>query len=114
MEDEGDVYVVEEEYPSFQTFKSTVESGETMRGVFYGEDKSSYIFLNRHENIWGDLISTCKHESIHSAIWQIIEWEYIEMWNDELTEKWSIKGNNNLKEHNAIRIMLSPEEYFGE
>ena len=29
-------------------------------------------------------------------------------------EKHSIKGNNNLKEHNAIRVMLMAEEYFGE
>lgn len=113
LEDEGDIYVSEEDYPSFQTFKCVTESGETFRGVFYGEDKSSYVFLNRHENI-EDVISTSIHESIHTAIWQVMEWEWIEMWNDDLTEKWSIKGNNNLKEHNAIKIMLMVEEYFGE
>ena len=113
MEDLGDIYVQEEEYPSYQTFKCVTESGETFRGVFYGEDKSSYVFLNRHENIF-DIISTCNHESLHASIWQIMEWELNEMWNDTLTEKWSIKGNNNLKEHNAIRVMIMPEEYFGE
>ena len=113
MENKGDVYISNEEYPSYQTFIPTTESGETFRGVFYGEDKSSYVFLNRHESVC-DLISTCNHEAIHAAVWQIIEWELIEMFNDDLTEKWTIKGNNNRKEHNAIRVLLMPEEYFGE
>lgn len=113
MEDEGDFYLIEDIYPSSQTFRMTVESGETMRGVYYAEDKSSYIFLNRHENI-EDVMSTCNHEALHAAIFQVIEWEYLEMLNDEITEKWSIKGNNNFKEHNAIRIMLWAPEYFGE
>ncbi len=112
-ENEGEVYLIDEEYPSHQTFKLFVESGETMRGVFYGEDKSSYVFLNRHENV-EDIISTCVHEGLHAAIWTIVEWEYIEILNGYLIEKHSIKGNNNLKEHNAIRVMLMAEEYFGE
>lgn len=113
MEDIGDIYVEEVQYPSHQTFKITTESGETFRGVFYTEDKSSYVFLNRHENI-EDILSTCEHEALHAAIYQCMEWEFEEMWNDTLTEKWSIKGNNNLKEHNAIRVMLQEQEYFGE
>ncbi|UVF62473.1 hypothetical protein [Nitrososphaeria virus YSH_922147] len=113
LEEKGDIYIQEEEYPSFQSFQVVTESGETFRGVFYSEDKSSYVYLNRHENI-ADIISTCNHEALHASIWQIIEWEFDEMWNDNLTEKWSIKGNNNRKEHNAIRVMLMPEEYFGE
>ena len=89
------------------------DPGETYRGVFYPEDKSNYVFLNRHENI-ADIISTSIHESLHAAIYQCMEWEWTEIWNDELTEKWSVKGNNGLKEHNAIRVMLFAEEYFGD
>ena len=113
MEDEGDVYTIEVDYPSIQTFVITPQLGETFRGVFYPENKQSYVHLGRHESL-EDIEKTCEHEGIHAAIYQCIDWEYEEMWNDELTKKWSLTDNNDRKEHNAIRIMLLPEEYFGE
>ena len=112
MEDEGDMYVIDVEYPSNQTFTITPQLADPYRGVFYPEDKQSYVHAGRHECI-EDLISTCIHEGLHAAIFQCQEWEWEEMWNDDLTEKWTLKTNDR-KEHYAIRIMLMAEDYFGE
>ena len=112
LEDEGDFYLIEPEYPSHQTFTITPQLGDPYRGIFYADDKQSYIHCGRHEVI-EDIISTAEHEALHAAIWQCIEWEFEDMWNNDLIEKWSIKTNDR-KEHNAIRIMLMEQEYFSE
>ena len=112
MEDEGDFYLETPEYPSYQTFTITPQLGDSYRGIFYPDDKQGYVHCGRHE-VLDDVLSTCEHEALHAAIWQVSEWEFEEMWNDALTEKWSLKTNDR-KEHNAIRIMLMEKEYFGE
>ena len=110
LEDEGDFYLETPEYPSHQTFTITPQLGDPYRGIFYPDDKQSYVHCGRHEVI-EDILSTCEHEALHAAIWQCSEWEFEEMWNDALTEKWSLKTNDR-KEHYAIRIMLMEQEYF--
>lgn len=112
LEDEGDFYLFTPEYDSHQTFTIAPQLGESYRGVFYADNKQSYVHAGRHENI-EDIISTCVHESLHAAIWECSDWEYIEMWNNELREKDIIKTDDR-KEHNAIRVMLMAEHYFGE
>jgi len=112
MEDEGDFYMFTPEYDSHQDFTITPQLGETYRGVFYPEDKQSYVHVGRHENE-EDIISTCVHESLHAAIYECVDWEMIEMLNAEIREKDTIKTNDR-KEHYAIRIMLMVEDYFGE
>jgi hypothetical protein len=111
MEEEGDLYVVESDWPSYQTFTIGPQPGETYRGVFYPDNKQSYVHCNRHENL-EDLFSTCNHEAIHAAIWECIWEEWREMWNDNMVEKDTIKTDDR-KEHNAIRIMLMADLYFG-
>jgi len=44
---------------------------ELLRGVYYWDSERSIIYLHRHEAI-EDLINTCKHETIHHCIYQII------------------------------------------
>ncbi len=112
LETEGDFYVAEIDYPSYQTFRLFNQSGEIYRGVFYADSKRSYVFLHRHECI-PDIIATSIHECLHAAIFQCIEWELDDLAEGKLLDKNIVRMDDN-EEHNMIRIALLPEEYFGE
>ena len=112
LETEGDFYVAEVDYPSYQTWRIFNQSGEIYRGVFYADSKRSYVFLHRHECI-PDIIATSIHECLHAAIFQCIEWELDDLAEGKLLDKNIVRMDDN-EEHNMIRIALLPEEYFGE
>lgn len=112
LETDGDFYEADVDYPSYQTWRITNQSGENFRGVFYSDSKRTYVFLHRHECI-EDIIATSVHESIHAGIFQCVEWEYDELEKGKLLDKYMIRMDDN-EEHNMIRIALLPEEYFGE
>lgn len=111
-ETEGDFYVAEIDYPSYQTWRIFNQSGEILRGVFYYDSKRSYIFLHRHECV-PDIIATSIHESLHAGIFQCIEWELDDLAEGKILDKNIVRMDDN-EEHNMIRIALLPEEYFGE
>lgn len=112
LETEGDFYVADIDYPTYQTWRIFNQSGESYRGVFYSDSKRSYVFLHRHECI-EDIIATSVHESLHAAIFQCTEWEFDELSLGKLLDKDLIRMDDN-EEHSMIRIALLPEEYFGE
>ncbi len=112
IEEKGDFYLETPDEPSYQTWRIQNQSGEILRGVYYGDSKRSYVFLHRHENI-EDVLSTSEHESIHSAIFQCIEWELDDIQAGTMLEKDSIIMDDN-EEHAMIRIALQEVEYFGE
>lgn len=111
-ETDGDFYEAFIEFPSYQTWKLFNQSGEILRGVYYGETKRSYVFLHRHE-CPEDEIQTSIHESLHAAIDQCREWEYDDLNLGKILDKDLIRMDDT-EEHNMIRIALQAERYFGE
>jgi hypothetical protein len=112
LETDGDFYIADIDYPSFQTFRLFNQSGENLRGVFYADSKRTYVFMHRHECI-PDIMATSEHESLHAGIFQCMEWELDDLTEGKLLDKDCIRMDDN-EEHNMIRIALLPEEYFGE
>ena len=112
LETKGDFYIADIDYPSYQNFRLFNQSGEILRGVFYGDSKRTYVFLHRHECI-PDIISTSIHESLHAGIFQCMEWELDDLADGKLLDKDIIRMDDN-EEHNMIRVALLPEEYYGE
>lgn len=112
MEDEGDFYVVEVDYPSYHTFVTNNQSGEILRGVYYADTKKGFTFLERHQVI-EDILSTTEHENLHAAIFQCLEWEYDELEDMKLLEK-HLTRIDERSEHDIIRLLLWEKEYFGE
>ena len=110
-ETEGDFYEAVIEYPSYQTWRIANQSGEILRGVYYGDTKRSYIFMHRHE-CPEDEIATSVHESIHAAIDQCREWEFDDLSLGKILDKDLLRMDDN-EEHNMIRITLQAERYFG-
>ena len=112
LETKGDFYIADIDYPSYQNFRLFNQSGEILRGVFYGDSKRTYVFLHRHECI-PDIIATSIHESLHAGIFQCMEWELDDLADGKLLDKDIIRMDDN-EEHNMIRVALLPEEYYGE
>jgi hypothetical protein len=111
-ETDGDYYNADIDYPSYQTWKLFNQSGEILRGVYYGDTKRSYVFLHRHE-CPEDEIQTSIHESLHAAIDQCREWEFDDLGEGKLLDKDIIRMDD-IEEHNMIRIALLADRYFGE
>lgn len=112
LEDEGDFYEADIDYPSYHTFTMNNQSGEILRGVYYADTKNSHTFLERHQVI-EDVLSTTEHENLHAAIFQCFEWEYEELYLGNIREK-DVTRIDEREEHNIIRILLWEEEYFTE
>jgi len=112
LETEGYFYEAEIDYPSEHTFTMNNQSGEIFRGVYYADTKLGHTFLERHQVI-EDIESTTEHENLHAAIFQCIEWEFIELDFAKILESDLIRLDER-QEHNLIRILLWEEEYFGE
>lgn len=111
-ETDGDFYEAFIDFPSYQTWKLFNQSGEILRGVYYGDTKRSYVFLHRHE-CPEDEIQTSIHESLHAAIDQCREWEFDDLGLGKILDK-DLLRMDDIEEHNMIRIALQAERYFSE
>jgi len=76
ISEDGDFYLEQPDFPSYHTWRISNQSGENLRGVFYGDSKRNYTFLHRHE-VEEDWLSTTEHENIHAGIFQCIEWSLL-------------------------------------
>ena len=88
----------------------TINHDEPKRGVYYTENRKSYIFLKNHENL-PDIYNTCRHEAEHGAI------DICSNWEDQDIEEGILKPSQGFymddrQEHIAIRYMAWAEEHL--
>jgi hypothetical protein len=92
-----------------QTFVTIVHD-EPKRGIYYGGNRKSYVFLKNHENI-PDIYNTCEHEAIHGAIDRVSTMEDEEVVLGELKESGAFFIDDRM-EHIIIRYMSWAEEFI--
>jgi hypothetical protein len=92
-----------------QTFVTIVHD-EPKRGVYYGGNRKSYVFLKNHENI-PDIINTCKHEAEHGAIDRVSSMEDDEVASGIIKESDAFFIDDRM-EHIIIRYMAWADEFI--
>jgi hypothetical protein len=94
----------------FQQTFVTIVHDDPKRGVYYGNNRKSYVFLKNHEN-QPDIINTCTHETLHGAIDRVSTMEDEESAEGSLKEADAFFLDDRI-EHIIIRYMLWADEFI--
>lgn len=89
---------------------ATIVHDEQKRGVYYSNNRKSYIFLKNHENLQ-DIYNTGKHEAEHGAIDICSDWEDEEIAEGRLKPQEAFFLDDR-QEHIIIRYMAWAEEHL--